>query len=153
MKRTRAIEILTEAGVPHEVREFKAKEFTAEEAAAGVGMPLDQVYKTLVAQGERGVVMAVIPGSGSLSLRKLANVVGEKRMEMANVADLQRLTGYLKGGVSPLGSKRTYPVYIDESAILHERISVSAGQRGLQIVLSADDLARAADAAFADLAE
>ncbi|KAB8144649.1 Cys-tRNA(Pro) deacylase [Chloroflexia bacterium SDU3-3] len=153
MKRTRAIEILTDAGIPHEIREFKAKEFTAEEAAAGVGMPLDQVYKTLVAQGERGVVMAVIPGSGSLSLRKLANVVGEKRMEMANVADLQRLTGYLKGGVSPLGSKRSYPVYIDESAILHERISVSAGQRGLQIVLSADDLARAADAAFADLAE
>lgn len=154
MKRTRAIELLSEAGVAHELREFKAKEFTAEEAAREIGMPLEAVFKTLVARGESGrVVMAVVPGNSSLSLRKLAAALGEKRADMVDVGELQRLTGYLKGGVSPLGGKRVFPVYIDNSAYLHEQIAVSAGLRGLQIVLAPDDLAKAANATFAELSE
>jgi Cys-tRNA(Pro)/Cys-tRNA(Cys) deacylase len=154
LKRTRAIEILTQAGIPHEVREFSAREFTAEEAARELGLPLDMLFKTLVVQGERrGYALALVPGDGSLSLRKLAQVMGDKRADLVDLNDLTRLTGYLKGGVSPLGGRLACPVYLDEQAILHERISVSAGLRGLQILIAPDDLLRAAGGSFADIAE
>lgn len=154
MKRTKAIELLGAAGISHEVREFSAREFTAEEAARELGMAPETVFKTLVARGERsGVVMAVVPGSASLSLRKLAAVAGDKRMEMVDVSELQRLTGYLKGGVSPLGGRRAYPVFLDSAAERCERIAVSAGLRGVQVVLAPADLARAASATLADIAE
>ncbi|HEU4327108.1 MAG TPA: aminoacyl-tRNA deacylase [Roseiflexaceae bacterium] len=154
MKRTKAIEILTQAGVPHEVREFAANEFTAEEAARELGLPLGQLFKTLVVRGERqGIVMALVPGDCALSLRKLALAIGDKRADLVEQSELTRLTGYLKGGVSPLGGRQSYPVLIDERAILCERISVSAGLRGLQILLAPDDLIRATGGSYADLAE
>ncbi len=115
------------------MREFKASEFTVEETAKRLNLPLDMLFKTLVAEGERkGLVMALVPGDAQLSLSKLAKAMGDKRAEMIDVDDLFRVTGYLKGGCSPLGAKRAFPVFMDEDALLHDRISVSAGLRGVQ---------------------
>ncbi|HEY3289970.1 MAG TPA: Cys-tRNA(Pro) deacylase [Anaerolineae bacterium] len=154
MKKTRAIEILDKLGLPYELRSFEATEFTAEEGAQKMGLPPDEVWKTLVARGERkGVVMAVVPGPHTLSLRKLAAAIGDKRAEMVDVSELMRLTGFLKGGVSPLGGRRDYPIYIDASVHQHARISVSAGQRGLQILISPADLIRATKGVAVELTE
>lgn len=153
MKKTRAIEILSDQGCKFELGEFQATEFTAEEVAAKLQLPLEQVFKTLVVEGEGSEpVLAVVPGDKELSLKKLAAAVGEKRMELVKLNDIQRLTGYLKGGVSPLGTKRAMRVFIDESAMLYDRISVSAGLRGLQLLIAADVLCAAAHGTYADLA-
>lgn len=152
MKRTKALDILEKEKIPHEVREFKASEFTVEETAGALNLPLDMLFKTLVAEGERkGLVMALVPGDAQLSLSKLAKAMGDKRVEMIDVEDLFRVTGYLKGGCSPLGAKRNFPVFIDEDALLHDRISVSAGLRGVQMLLAPADLQRIARATIADL--
>jgi Cys-tRNA(Pro)/Cys-tRNA(Cys) deacylase len=154
MKKTKAIEILDKAGIAYELRAFDATEFTAEEAAEKMGLPAEDIWKTLVARGERkGVVMAIVPGPRSLSLRKLAQAIGDKRAEMVDVSELMRLTGFLKGGVSPLGGRREYPIYIDASVRTRTRVSISAGQRGLQILIAPDDLIRIAQGAVADLVE
>ena len=154
MKKTKALEILTGMGIAHEVRSFAASEFTAEEAARELQLPLGMLFKTLVAAGERrGGVLAVIPGDQTLSLRKLALAMSDKRVDLVDLTDLTRLTGYLKGGVSPLGTKRPYPVFVDQSAFQHGRISVSAGQRGLQMLLAPADLCQATQATVADLTE
>lgn len=152
MKRTKALDMLEKAKIPHEVREFKASEFTVEETADALNLPLNMLFKTLVAEGERkGLVMALVPGNAQLSLSKLAKAMGDKRAEMIDVDDLFRVTGYLKGGCSPLGAKRAFPVFMDEDALLHERISVSAGLRGVQMLLAPADLQRIANATIADL--
>ncbi len=154
MKKTKAIELLDKAGTPYELRSFEASEFTAEEAAEKMGLPPGDIWKTLVARGERrGVVMAIVPGPRSLSLRKLAQAIGDKRAEMVDVSELMRLTGFLKGGVSPLGGRREYPIYIDATIREHARVSISAGQRGLQILIAPDDLIRATRGTVADLIE
>ena len=154
MKKTRAIEILDKAAVPYELRTFEATEFTAEEAAEKMALPPEDIWKTLVARGERqGVIMAVVPGPRSLSLRKLAQAAGDKRAEMVDVGELMRLTGFLKGGVSPLGGRREYPIYIDQSIHQHTRVSVSAGQRGLQILIAPADLIRVTKGTVVDLTE
>lgn len=154
MKRTRALDILDKAKIQYEVREFKASEFTVEETAEALGLPLNVLFKTLVAQGERkGLVMALVPGDAQLSLSKLARAMGDKRAEMIDVEDLFRVTGYLKGGCSPLGAKRAFPVYMDESALRHARISVSAGLRGVQMLLSPQDLAAITRAVVAGLSD
>ncbi|MCL5996651.1 MAG: Cys-tRNA(Pro) deacylase [Chloroflexi bacterium] len=154
MKRTKAIEILDKAKIPYELREFEATEFTADEAAQKMNLPPEQVWKTLIARGDRGgVVMAIIPGPHSLSLRKLAQATGDKRAEMVDVSELMRLTGFLKGGVSPLGGRRAYPIYIDQSVRQHPHVAVSAGLRGLQILITPGDLVRATNGTVADLIE
>lgn len=154
MKRTKALDILDKANIAYEMREFKASEFTVEETAEALGLPLNQLFKTLVAEGERkGLVMALVPGDAQLSLSKLAKAMGDKRVEMIDVDDLFRVTGYLKGGCSPLGAKRAFPVFMDETALLHERISVSAGLRGVQMLLAPQDLQRVANATLADLCD
>ncbi len=154
MKKTRAIEILDKLGVLFEMRSFEATEFTAEEGAQKMGLPPSEVWKTLVARGDRkGVVMAIVPGPSSLSLRKLANTIGDKRAEMVDVSELLRLTGFLKGGCSPLGGRREYPIFIDATIHQHARVSISAGQRGLQILIAPADLIRATNAVVADLIE
>jgi Cys-tRNA(Pro)/Cys-tRNA(Cys) deacylase len=141
MKRTRAIDILERARIPYELREFSAVEFTVEETSENLGLPLSMLFKTLVAQGERkGLVMALVPGDAQLSLSKLAKAMGDKRCSMIDVEDLFRVTGYLKGGCSPLGAKKALPVFLDASALQLERISVSAGLRGLQMLMRPQDL-------------
>jgi Cys-tRNA(Pro)/Cys-tRNA(Cys) deacylase len=141
MKRTRAIDILERARIAYELREFSAVEFTVEETSENLGLPLSMLFKTLVAQGERrGLVMALVPGDAQLSLSKLAKAMGDKRCSMIDVEDLFRVTGYLKGGCSPLGAKKALPVFLDASALQLERVSVSAGLRGLQMLVRPQDL-------------
>jgi Cys-tRNA(Pro)/Cys-tRNA(Cys) deacylase len=152
MKRTKALDILDKANIAHEVREFDASEFTVEETSDKLGLPLNLLFKTLVVKGERkGLVMALVQGDAQLSLSKLAKAMGDKRCEMIDVDDLFRVTGYLKGGCSPLGAKKNFPVYIDATALELDRISVSAGLRGVQMLLAPHDLIKAAKATVAEI--
>lgn len=152
MKRTKAIEILDDAGIPYQLGEFEAVDFTAEEVSQKINIPLSTVYKTLVVKGDKtGEAMAVIPGDKELSLKKLASAMKDKRAELIKLDQLQRTTGYLKGGCSPLGSKKPLPVYLDDSALGLTMISVSAGLRGLQLLIHPQDLIRACNASVVQL--
>ena len=146
--------ILDRAAVRYEVREYQEEELGAAEAAEKLGLPLQQVFKTLVLRGDRsGILLACLPGTATLSLKALAKASGNKRVEMVAADEIHRLTGYLRGGVSPLGSKKPYPLYLDSSALGQPFLSVSAGMRGMQILVAPHDLARAAAATVADLGE
>ena len=117
-----------------------------------MGVDPSCVFKTLVTRGHpNGIAMAVLPGNAELSLKKLAAVFHDKSVEMVPLKEVLPLTGYIRGGCSPVGTKKPYPVCIDESAKNFETIYVSAGQRGLQFVIAPDDLARAVNAVFADI--
>ncbi len=155
MKATRAMEILEAAKIGYEVRTFESDGFTpATEAAGKLAIPPSTMFKTLIVRGERrGVVLALVPGDGTLSLRKLAHQMEDKRAEMVDPSEITRLTGYVKGGVSPLGGRRAYPVFLDQSALRHPRVAVSAGVRGLVLLLAPDDLAWVTRARVADLLE
>lgn len=110
------------------------------------------VFKTLVARGDKtGVLMACIPAAAELDLKALAAASGNKHAEMVPLKDVRPLTGYVRGGCSPLGAKKAYPVFVDESAILQDSIYVSAGQRGVQLRLRPDDLLRAVQGSYAAL--
>jgi Cys-tRNA(Pro)/Cys-tRNA(Cys) deacylase len=112
------------------------------------------VYKTLVVRGDRtGVLLACVPGTASLSLRALARASGNKKVDMVEVEEIHRLTGYLRGGVSPLGAKKAYPVFLDSAALAHPLVSISAGMRGMQILVAPRDLLRAAAATAAAIGE
>jgi len=116
------------------------------------GLNLEMIFKTLVARGDKtGIIMAVIGGGDELNLKLLAKASGNKSVEMIALKELLPLTGYVRGGCSPLGAKKNYPVYLDSRALSQEKISVSAGQRGMQLVLSPQDLVRAANATVAEL--
>ncbi len=153
MKRTKAIQVLEDTGIPHTVLSYEADGFaSAVEVAAKLNIPPGAVFKTLVARGDRtGVVMALVPGDGALDLRKLARLMGDKRVEMADPSDLPRLTGYIRGGVSPLGGRRDYPTFIDQTVFDHEAVCVSAGVRGVQIRIAPADLVRITGARTADI--
>jgi Cys-tRNA(Pro)/Cys-tRNA(Cys) deacylase len=151
--KTAAVQILERLKLPYELREYEEHELTAPEAATALGLPLERVFKTLVVQGDRsGVVLACLSGDHTLDLKALARVSGNKRADLVPVEAIHRLTGYLRGGVSPLGSRKTYPLYLDESALRHPSISVSAGMRGLQILLEPEALIKAGRATTAPLA-
>ena len=146
--------MLEEKGLPFEVLSFEATDFTAEEVALKLGVPISCVYKTLVARADSsGVVMAILAGDRNLSLRKLARAIPDKKVDLVKLSELERLTGYLKGGCSPLGAKKTFPVFIDQDAARQEKICVSAGLRGLQIWIKPEDLIKAAGARVVDIAE
>ncbi len=152
--KTIAARILDSRGIEYELRAYEVNEdeLDAITVARKVDMPPEATFKTLVARGDRsGVVMACIPGDQELDLKKLASVTGCKKIDLVQVKEILGLTGYIRGGVSPLGSKKKYPLFIDETVILHDRISVSAGQRGLQMILAPQDLIDASDARLADL--
>lgn len=144
MKRTKAIEILDNAKVPYELKEFDAECFTAKEAASKLNISSDIVFKTLVcrAAGKGDTVMALVPATKELNLKKLAEALAEKRCELIAVNEMQRITGYLKGGCSPLGGKKKMEVLIDSSASNYANICVSAGLRGLQILICPSDLVK-----------
>lgn len=150
--KTAAMQILDRLGAVYEVREYEEEELTAREAARKLDLPEARVFKTLVVRGDRGgVILACLPGSGELDLKALARVSGNKKTELVPVAEIHRLTGYLRGGVSPLGSRRPYPLYLDQSAGDKDTISVSAGMRGMQILVRPSDLVRAAGATVAPI--
>jgi len=154
--KTLAARMLDQLKIHYELRAYEVNEdeLDAITVARKVNMPPEATFKTLVARGDKtGVVMACIPGDAELDLKKFASVTGNKKVELVAVKEIQGLTGYIRGGVSPLGSKKKYPLFLDETALLHESISVSAGQRGLQIIIAPEDLQRAAQAALADLAK
>jgi Cys-tRNA(Pro)/Cys-tRNA(Cys) deacylase len=154
--KTIAARILDQLKISYELRAYEVSEdeLDAVTVARKVNMAPEATFKTLVARGDKtGVIMACIPGDAELDLKKFAATTGDKKVELVAVKDIQSLTGYIRGGVSPLGSKKRYPIYLDKSALNHERISVSAGQRGLQMILAPEDLRRAANATLADLAK
>ena len=130
------------------------EDLSAETVAGKIGLELEQVFKTLVVRGDRaGVCLAVVPGNTELNLKALAKLTGDRKMEMVALKEVQPLTGYIRGGVTALACKKEYPVYIDETAILFERISVSAGVRGTQILLHPDDYIKAVKATTGDIAQ
>ena len=148
IQKTNAARILDRCGISYELLTYPVDEsdLSAVHVAEVTGIPLERLYKTLVVRGDRtGIFMAVVPGGGELDLKAAAAASGNKRAEMVHLKEVFDLTGYVRGGCSPLGAKKAYPVYLDESALAHERICISAGRRGEQIELAPGDLVRAAD--------
>lgn len=149
MKKTNAARILDNLKIKYELHEYKVDEndLSAENVAEKIGLPLGQVFKTLVARGDKnGVVMAAIPAGQVLDLKALAAASGNKKVEMVSLKEVQPLTGYIRGGVSPIGGKKNYPVYIDESVLDYAEIAISAGIRGCQIFVKPQDLLKAVEA-------
>jgi Cys-tRNA(Pro)/Cys-tRNA(Cys) deacylase len=149
--KTNAARILDAAGIHYKLREYEVDEndLSAPRVAEKIGMPPEQVFKTLVARGDRlGVLMASIPANTELNLKALAGASGNKKVELVAVKEVLGLTGYIRGGVSPIGGKKAYPFYLDETAILFDVISVSAGVRGCQLVLAPDDLVRVTEGVY-----
>ncbi len=147
--KTNAVRLLEQAGIRYELREYEVDEadLSAPHVAEAVGLPAEQVFKTLVARGDRtGVLLACIPGNSELNVKALASASGNKKVELVPVKDVLPLTGYIRGGVSPIGTKKAYPFFLDETADLWDVISVSAGVRGTQMLVAPDDLARLVDA-------
>ncbi|XXF75947.1 Cys-tRNA(Pro) deacylase [Myxococcaceae bacterium GXIMD 01537] len=143
--KTNAARLLDTLGIPYSLREYEVdpEDLSAETVAAKVGMPPEQVFKTLVARGDRtGVLMAVVPGNGELDLKALARLTGDRKVETVPLKELQPLTGYIRGGVTALGGKKEYPVFVDETLELFDEVAVSAGVRGTQIVLAPADYLR-----------
>lgn len=154
--KTNAVRLLELQGIRFELREyeFDPEDLAAETVARKVGLPAEQVFKTLVARGDKhGVCLAVVPGDAQLDLKALAKATGDKKIETVPLKDVEPLTGYIRGGVTALACKKTYPVFVDETAQLFDEISVSAGMRGLQIVLTPDDYIRVVAAKVAAIAK
>ena len=153
--KTNAARLLDQMGIDYELREYEVDpdDLAAETVAAKIGLPAEQVFKTLVARGDRnGICLAVIPGNAELGLKALALASGDRKIQLAPVKELQALTGYVRGGVTALAAKKEYPVYVDETIELFDIISISAGMRGMQILLAPSDYLKACKAKLAPLA-
>jgi Cys-tRNA(Pro)/Cys-tRNA(Cys) deacylase len=147
--KTNGARFLESLQIPFELREYEVdpEDLSAITVAKKIGMPPEQVFKTLLTTGGSGVyVFAVIPGDAELDFKKLARAALLRKAEMVSLKDVQPLTGYIRGGVTVFGAKKAYPVYVDETVILFDAISVSAGTRGTQLILKPDDYLRAAQA-------
>ncbi|UQA58472.1 Cys-tRNA(Pro) deacylase [Polyangium aurulentum] len=143
--KTNAARILDALGVRYELRAYEVDpdDLTAETVARKIGLPLDQVWKTLVARGDRtGVLLAVVAGNAQLDLKALARLAGDRKVDTVPLKEVQPLTGYIRGGVTALGAKKDYPVFVDETIELFDVVSISAGMRGLQILLAPSDYLR-----------
>lgn len=154
LKKTNAARILDNLGIKYEIKTYEVDEsdLSAEHIAKVAGLDIEKVFKTLVARGDKsGIIMAVIGGGEELDLKLLAKVSGNKSVAMIALKELLPLTGYIRGGCSPLGAKKNYPVYLDNKALSQDKISISAGQRGMQLILSPQDLITATNATVADL--
>ena len=153
--KTNAVRLLEEMRVAHELRAYDVDpdDLRAGTIAAKVGLPPAQVFKTLVARGDRhGVCFVVVPGNCRLDLKALAKLTGDRKVETVPLKEVQPLTGYVRGGVTVLGAKKAYPVYVDETIELFEVVSVSAGMRGLQILLAPAEYVRATGARLGPIA-
>jgi Cys-tRNA(Pro)/Cys-tRNA(Cys) deacylase len=152
--KTNAARLLDSLGISYELRAYEVdpNDLTAISVARKIGLPPEQVFKTLLSQTNLGDhLFAVIPGDAELDLKKLAHAAGAKRTELASLKEVEPLTGYIRGGVTVMGARKPFPAYADETIELHDVISISAGQRGLQIVLAPADYLHAASATLADL--
>ena len=153
-QKTNAARLLDQLGIRYELREYEVDPYdlAAETVAAKIGMPAEQVFKTLVARGDRnGLCMAVIPGDQELDLKVLASAAGDRKIQLVPVKELQALTGYVRGGVTALAAKRDFPVYVDETIELFDTVSISAGVRGLQILIAPADYLRVTKGTIAAL--
>lgn len=156
VQKTNAARLLDEMGIRYELREYAVdpNDLAAETVAAKIGLPPEQVFKTLVARGDHNaIVLAVVPGDQELHLKALAAAAGAKKIQLVPVKELQALTGYIRGGVTAIGAKREFPVYVDESIELFDVVSISAGVRGVQILIAPADYLRATKGTIAALAE
>ena len=159
-QKTNAARLLDQMGIHYELREYEVDpdDLAAETVAAKIGLPPEQVFKTLVARADRskdrnGICMAVIPGDQELDLKALAAAAGERKIQLVPVKELQALTGYIRGGVTALAAKRDFPVYVDETIELFDIVSISAGIRGVQILIAPADYLRATKATIAALGQ
>lgn len=144
--KTNAARLLDSLSIPYELRDYEVdpQDLAAESVARKIGLPPEQVLKTLVARGDRtGVLLAVVPGDMELDLKALARLSGDRKTEVVSLKEVQPLTGYVRGGVTALAGKKDYPVFVDETVELFDVISVSAGARGTQILLAPADYLRA----------
>jgi len=162
--KTNAARLLDRMGIHYELREYEVdpNDLAAETVAAKIGLSPEQVFKTLVARPDRnkdrskdrnGIVMAVIPGNQELNLKALAAAAEERKIQLVPVKELQALTGYIRGGVTALAAKRDFPVYVDETIELFDVVSISAGVRGLQILIAPADYLRATNGTIAALGQ
>jgi Cys-tRNA(Pro)/Cys-tRNA(Cys) deacylase len=152
--KTNAARILDSLGIHYELRDYEVDEddLSAGSVARKVGLPPEQVFKTLVCRGDRsGVLFAVVPADAQLDFKALARLTGDRGVETVPLKEVQPLTGYIRGGVTVLGAKKEYPAYADETIELFDVISVSAGARGTQILLAPADYVRAAKAKLGPL--
>lgn len=153
--KTNAVRLLDNLGIRYELREYEVdpNALDAETVARKIGLPPEQVFKTLVARGDRnGVCLAVVPGNMELDEKALARLTGDRKIELVPLKEVQPITGYIRGGVTALAGKRDYPVFVDETAELFDVISVSAGVRGTQILLAPADYLRATHATAGPIA-
>ena len=154
-QKTNAVRLLDQLGIKYELRSYEIdpNDLTAESVAEKVLLPPEQVFKTLVARGDRnGICMAVIPGDAELDLKALANASGDRKIHLVQMKELLGLTGYIRGGVTAFAGKKDYPVYVDETLELFDVISISAGTRGLQVLLKPEDYLRVTKGTIAALA-
>ncbi|MNX91498.1 Cys-tRNA(Pro)/Cys-tRNA(Cys) deacylase YbaK [compost metagenome] len=154
--KTNAVRLLDQAKVPYRLVEYEVDEsdLSAESVARKIGMRDEEVFKTLALKGDKtGVLLVLVPAGTELDLKAIAQASGNKRCEMLSLKDVQPVTGYIRGGVSPIGTKKRFPVYLDQSATEHATISISAGVRGTQILLSPADLVRMVQATLAPVAK
>ena len=152
--KTNAMRMLDAAGIPHEVREYEVDEtdLSGMHVAAQLGQDPDQVFKTLVLENQAHEhLVCCIPSSCELDLKKVARASCSKKVEMIPMKTLLPTTGYIRGGCSPIGMKKPFPTFIDETAQLHDRIAISAGMRGAQIIIEPDTLCDFVNATYADL--
>jgi Cys-tRNA(Pro)/Cys-tRNA(Cys) deacylase len=153
--KTNAVRLLDQLAIHYELREYEVDpdDLAAETVAAKISLPPEQVFKTLVARGDRsGICMAVIPGNAEFDLKSLALASGDRKIQLAPVKELQSLTGYIRGGVTALAGRKDYPVYVDETVELFDVISISAGIRGMQILLAPADYLKATKGKLVPLA-
>jgi Cys-tRNA(Pro)/Cys-tRNA(Cys) deacylase len=144
--KTNATRILDNLGIAYQLREYAVDpdDLSAQTVAAKIGLPAEQVFKTLEVRGDRGgVYLAVVPGNNEVDGKALARLTGDRKVELVPLKEVQQLTGYIRGGVTALGAKREYPVFADETIELFDLISVSAGVRGTQVLLAPSDYLRA----------
>ena len=154
--KTNGARFLETLGIPFELLEYEVdpEDLSAITVANKIGMPPEQVFKTLVARGDKhGVCLAVVPGNCELDLKALARATGDKKIDTVPLKEVEPLTGYIRGGVTALACKKDYSVYLDETAQLFDVISISAGMRGLQVLLAPDDYIQVVDANVAPIAK
>lgn len=154
MTKTNVMRLLEQAKIPYTSGEYEYDEsdLSGVHAAEALGMDPDMMFKTLVARGDKnGILVFCIPVAEELDLKKAAKASGDKKVEMVHVKELPGLTGYIRGGCSPIGMKKKYPTYIEETALLFDEVSVSAGMRGCQIMLNPEDLIKYVDAVVCEI--
>ena len=156
INKTNAMRLLEQAGIAFRIEtyEFDEEHLSGEHVASQVSLPADQIFKTLVVRGDKqGIMVFCVPVTMELDLKKAAKAAGDKKIEMTHVKELLVLTGYIRGGCSPIGMKKKYPTWIDETAMLYDEIAVSGGVRGMQIIIHPEELKDFTEAVYADVTQ